>query len=389
MLEPAIAVQNSEPRTGRNYHLDAIRGVAALVVVFDHLHQGYFVPYRNAAPGPLRLLYLEHYFAGSAVMIFFALSGYLVGGSALRAMGKTARIRTPSDGENRWSWGNYLLNRATRLYVALIPALILTVIFDHIARTHGGMNLGYGLQSMKDFWGSLFFLQGIYTKPYGSDGPLWSLSYEFWFYILFPLIALLAKRRSRRLLLDVALLIAVAFFVHGSILLLFPVWLLGVGAFLLADLYPHPPRALRTAAVLASMVLIPLSVVLEGTHKIAVIRLQFYMDSISTIPLLWAAITTPPHKSRIYRTFATFVSETSFTLYLTHAPFLSLLNVLWLRGQRWPNDLSHLLLASMPFFLSVLFGYGMYWLFESRTESIRDFVKRSITRTKVQSAAAV
>ena len=97
-------------------------------------------------------------------------------------------------GKHRWSWGNYLLNRATRLYVALIPALILTVTFDHIARTHGGMNLGYGPQSMKDFWGSLFFLQGIYTKPYGSDGPLWSLSYEFWFYILFPLIALLAKR---------------------------------------------------------------------------------------------------------------------------------------------------------------------------------------------------
>jgi peptidoglycan/LPS O-acetylase OafA/YrhL len=101
------------------------------------------------------------------------------------------------------------------LYVALIPALILTVILDHVARSHGGMNLGYGPQSMKDFWGSLFFLQEIYTKPYGSDGPLWSLSYEFWFYILFPLIALLAKRHSRRPLLDVALLIAVAFFVHG------------------------------------------------------------------------------------------------------------------------------------------------------------------------------
>jgi hypothetical protein len=51
--------------------------------------------------------------------------------------------------------------------------------------------------------------------------------------------------------------------------------------------------------------------------------------------------------------------------------------------------LSHLLLASIPFFLSVLFGYGMYWLFESRTESIRDFVKRRITRTKVQPAPAV
>ena len=378
MLEPAIAVQNPEPRTGRNYHLDAIRGVAALVVVFDHLHQGYFVLYRNAAPGVLRLLYLEHYFAGSAVMMFFALSGYLVGGSALRALGK-----------RRWSWGNYLLNRATRLYVALIPALILTAILDHLARTHGGMNMGYAPQSMKDFWGSVFFLQGIYTQPYGSNGPLWSLSYEFWFYILFPLIALLAKRESRRPLLDIALLIAVAFFVHGSILLLFPCWLLGVGAFLLADLYPHPPRALRMAAVVASVVLIPLSVVLEGTHKIAVVRFQFYMDTISTIPLLWAAITAPPPKSPIYRTFAVFVSEISFTLYLTHSPFLSLLNVLWLRGQRWPNDLSHLLLASIPFFLSVLFGYGMYWLFESRTESIRDFIKRRITRTKAQSATAV
>jgi peptidoglycan/LPS O-acetylase OafA/YrhL len=378
MLKPAIAVQNSEPRTGRNYHLDAIRGIAALVVVFDHLHQAFFVPYRSAATGPLRLLYLEHYFAGSAVMIFFALSGYLVGGSALRAMGK-----------NRWSWGSYLLNRATRLYVALIPALILTAVLDHFGRIHGGLSLGYGPNSMKDFWGSLFFLQEIYTKPYGSDGPLWSLSYEFWFYLLFPLIALLVKRHSRRSLLDIAVLIAVGFFVHGSILLLFPCWLLGVAAFLLADRYPHPARALRMAAVAASVVLIPLSVLLEGTHKVTVIRNQFYLDSISAIPLLWAAITSPPPKSRIYRAFAIFVSEISFTLYLTHAPFLSLLNVLWLRGQRWPNDLSHLLLASIPFALSVLFGYGMYWLFESRTETIRDFIKRRFSRTRVESVAAV
>jgi len=378
MLKPATAVQNTEPRTGRNYHLDAIRGVAALVVVLDHLHQGYFVPYRNAAPGPLRLLYLEHYFAGSAVMIFFALSGYLVGGSALRSITK-----------DRWSWGNYLLNRATRLYVALIPALILTAVLDHLARTHGGLNLGYGPQSMKDFWGSLFFLQNIYTKPYGSDGPLWSLSYEFWFYLLFPLIALLVRRHSRLPLLDLAVLVAMAFFVHGSILLLFPCWLLGVGAFLLADRYPHPPRGLRTAAVLASIVLIPVSLFLEGSHGVTVIRNQFYLDSISTIPLLWAAITSPPPGSRIYRSLAIFFSEISFTLYLSHAPFLSLLNLLWLRGRRWPNDVSHLLLALIPFALAVFFGYAMYWLFESRTETIRDFIKNRINRTKVQSAAAV
>jgi len=56
-----------------------------------------------------------------AVMVFFVLSGYLVGGRLLA----------------RYCSGNasiprYLLDRFTRLYIVLIPALLITALFDRI-----------------------------------------------------------------------------------------------------------------------------------------------------------------------------------------------------------------------------------------------------------------
>jgi peptidoglycan/LPS O-acetylase OafA/YrhL len=278
------------------------------------------------------------------------------------------------------------------LYVALIPALLLTAILDHIGRTHGGVSYGIydSHNNVRNFFGSAFFLQGIYTLPYGSDGPLWSLSYEFWFYMLFPLVALLLKRGARRPLVELAILVGLAFFVHGSILSLFPAWLLGVGAGLLAKVYPRPSAGLRDGAVLVSVVLLLPTIALEGAHKINPIRNQFYMDAISTLPLLWAAITAPPPRSKIYRALAIFLSEISFTLYLTHAPFLTIVRLFWLRDALWPNDARHLLLLAIPFAASILFAYALYWLFESRTDRIRTVLKKRFGRRAavVKSATA-
>ena len=41
------------------------------------------------------------------------------------------------------------------------------------------------------FWGNLVFLQTILVPTYGTNALLWSLANEFWYYMLFPLLAVL------------------------------------------------------------------------------------------------------------------------------------------------------------------------------------------------------
>lgn len=58
--------------------------------------------------------------------------------------------------------------------------------------------------SLKNLAGNLMFLQapasvrGAWFVPYGENYPLWSLSFEMFFYLLFPLVALLLKLLSKK-----------------------------------------------------------------------------------------------------------------------------------------------------------------------------------------------
>ncbi len=78
----------------------------------------------------------------------------------------------------------------------------------------------------------MFFLQGILVDCFGQNLPLWSLSYEFWFYMIFPCMVLAFT--SPRWLYKIfygTLALAMSFFVgHGMIWYL--VWLLGVLVFM-------------------------------------------------------------------------------------------------------------------------------------------------------------
>ncbi len=61
---------------------------------------------------------------------------------------------------------------------------------------HFWINSSYHLES---FIGNILFLQnskgysGNWFMPYGNNGPLWSLSFEMWYYIFFPVLFLLIK----------------------------------------------------------------------------------------------------------------------------------------------------------------------------------------------------
>ena len=72
--------------------------------------------------------------------------------------------------------------------------------------------------------GNLFFLQTIFVPPFGSNAPLWSLSFEFWYYLLFPL-CLFALSRGNQVVSGrfcALAAVAVAALVGRNIMLSFP-----------------------------------------------------------------------------------------------------------------------------------------------------------------------
>lgn len=92
---------------GLSLWLDVLPAVATLVVVFSHF------AYARFSGGDLQW-FRDYNFGNDAVVVFFVVSGFVIAFAAGR------------DG----TAGAYAFNRLTRLWSVLIPALILTLVFD-------------------------------------------------------------------------------------------------------------------------------------------------------------------------------------------------------------------------------------------------------------------
>lgn len=180
--------------------MDCFRAVAAFAVVLSHARDLVLRDY--AGPAIFAPFYAATGLGHSAVIVFFVLSGFWISRSVL------GRLDQPQ------FWFGYLIDRIARLAIVLIPALLLGGLIDWL----GGHWLGLpvyrgasGAHAMPpDFserlaWpvllGNLVFLQTIAVPTWGSNGPLWSLANEFWYYLWFPAIALTVVRRKATLAL--------------------------------------------------------------------------------------------------------------------------------------------------------------------------------------------
>lgn len=203
---------------------DLFRWVAAMVVLMCHTRSMFYGSFYDI-PHPTILdrgLFAMTLFWHQAVMVFFVLSGYFIGSSVLKSVS-----------EDRFSWKRYLINRWSRLYIVLIPALILTVVLDQIGMSLWGTNAYQGAENRSSviIWlASLFMAQPVHFPQYGTNTPLWSLSYEFWYYLLFPAIVLAtSKKNSGKYRLAMLLfIVGMLLFMQLRMALYFLVWLLGV-----------------------------------------------------------------------------------------------------------------------------------------------------------------
>lgn len=185
-------------------YFDLVRILAAVTVVLYHTWKQFFPDSHIKWPGH------------EAVVVFFVLSGYVISYTAARP-GSTL--------------SSYVQHRLARIVPVAWLALLLGLLFS-LAK--GEFPIGSVLANMV-FLGQSGF--GWVEAP--INPPYWSLNYEVWYYVIFG-AWLFAPRRHRKAIL--ALCMAMA---GPKILMLFPVWLMGVW------LYRHlPALRLRPALLL-------------------------------------------------------------------------------------------------------------------------------------------
>lgn len=148
--------------------IEGVRGVAALFVALSHvLYQNLLAPEMRISP------FLRELEAGHAgVLIFFALSGYVISWTNSSAFSGTAAR-------------SYLRRRFIRLFPIYFLAMVLTVLVIMYTGMYEPARVVVGsFLCLQNFNG--YFGPGL--NPPRVNNPLWSLNYEVLYYGLFLLL---------------------------------------------------------------------------------------------------------------------------------------------------------------------------------------------------------
>jgi peptidoglycan/LPS O-acetylase OafA/YrhL len=371
-----------------------LRGLASCFVACAHLRSFVFENFGSLKePGWIvKIFYALTSLGHASVIVFFAMSGFLVGGKALVDMTT-----------DRWSWPRYLLRRSTRLLIVVVPALLATLVLDSIGIRLTG-NAGYDgslyqlyssgpsldqppSYSVWTFLGNLAFLQTVYVPIFGSNSPMWSLANEFWYYIVFPLAATIFFFRHDvvRGAISIVILIALVFFLPWPLLEGGLIWVAGAAAAWVTRI-PSWARAYRHIGmrVLAfALVLLALAVTRKPfAHSDLVLGL--------CVAFMLPVLAWLPSFGRLYQSSAQAVAEVSYTLYLTHFPLLTLLVFVNFAPYRFQPGLQGALVYCGLLAVTVTWAVAFWWCFERHTDRVFGYLARrlQLDRPAVQPVAA-
>ncbi|MBK7973140.1 MAG: acyltransferase [Deltaproteobacteria bacterium] len=177
---PALPPGTASPAVERLHSLDALRGVAALSVVF--WHWGHFF-YAGTEPGaytaarlPFYALFRPLYAKGwLAVDLFFVLSGFIffwLYATPIRGR----RISAPVFGALRFS----------RLYPLHLATLLVVAAAQAAFRRTSGSDFVYAWNDARHFVLNLLFASSWgFERGYSFNAPVWSVSVEIFLYAVF------------------------------------------------------------------------------------------------------------------------------------------------------------------------------------------------------------
>jgi peptidoglycan/LPS O-acetylase OafA/YrhL len=219
--------------------LEALRGFAALYVVFFH-----------TLPQKIWLLGINvgaiFRFGPEAVIVFFVLSGFVIKYTFERSADKSFRY--------------YFIRRFIRLYIPLFFIFLL----GYFIKCYSEGTLAD--PEWKTLLGNILMLQDVISqKPnvispaYMGNGVLWSLSYEWWFYMLFFLLITNINTSKLNKWVNILVIVAAASYVIypfmvNRLAMYFAIWWIGVR---FADTYiKREPFSIRSIMPYAYVLMI-------------------------------------------------------------------------------------------------------------------------------------
>ncbi|MGF6774147.1 peptidoglycan/LPS O-acetylase OafA/YrhL [Paraburkholderia sp. GAS199] len=369
--------------------MDISRWVAALLVVANHARSLILADFGEVQNKTLfnKALYLVTGLGHEAVVVFFVISGFLVGGLTLdrwQARGPDLR--------------SYASARTSRIYTTLIPALLVGAALDFIGShwvnasalyssvsPYHIASINYALDSamtLPTFFGNLFMMQGTLTPPLGSNGALWSLAYEWWYYCIFAGIAAAMTgrgnltTRTRYAYGAVALLIALL--LPYAIVLWGAIWVLGIVThrWIRSTAWRPAPLA-GFACFIAALVVSRIShnvAAIENSLSGAFLR-DLLLGLCYCVALASSSRLKQPVLSVRFARWHQELAQFSYTTYLFHLPALVLLCAALYQLAGWPlaqqPDGAGIAYLTGAILLTCLYCFAMSTVTERYTPNVR------------------
>jgi len=365
--------------------IHSLRWFSALTVVLSHARRLIFTPYSELVDPSIAvsIFYSLTGYGHEAVLVFFVLSGYLVGGKVIEQIVDV-----------RFDLLKYVIARVSRLYIVYVPAIFLTSL---IAFLVGSMDLDswyvdsastghLGMLASSDVSNStliknLLMLQDLFVSVYGQNIPLWSLSYEFWFYVIFPLpLLMLTGRPLGKVLILLSLVLCVCF-MPLKFWFYFIIWVFGAVAAVVTAVSKKQAN-LATGGFFLLGLFISIVVSRFNLFDLHYSVTDAFIGAFIAFLLFW--LRCRDDVIIVSSKFHEFYAGFSYSLYLIHYPILviaiSLLNKFGYPAFSVQLNFQTFIVYLCMVLFSNIVAYIFYFLFERHSLLLRRNLESALTR---------
>lgn len=361
--------------------LDSLRGFAALYVAIGHarwlLWEGYSGGYTQHpelynAFEKLSIYFFSLFkFGHEAVLFFFVLSGFVIHLKQAKAL---------KLGVLHFNYTDYFKKRFFRIYPPFLFAIALTFVLDIL-----GYSLGFTIYTnntlnsiinhsvlcdirLENLLTNLVFWKTTTTSTFGTNGPLWSLKYEWWFYMIYPFLLILSTKIGYIKTLVLVIVLSLSAILIEPIAYNFPVnivgyllsWWFGV---VLADIYTK--RIDINPILFAPLTLIIVLLFMKIDTASDILFDTFWALSFFGLLNFFFYLQTKGIRFSFLNRFK-WMGDCSYTLYVTHFPILVFINgiVLYYNANQFPITQIFIPLATL---FCLLFAYRLHFFTEKKT----------------------